>query len=102
MSTGAPASAAIRSAASGAVTSMPGARETATTRAPSASSSVVVAAPMPRLAPVTTAVRPLIPRSMPGVLPDEAPGGALGLAAVAAAEQHGVDHQREQLPQRDA
>ena len=65
MSTGAPASSAIRSAASGAVTSMPVARETGTTLAPSASSSATVAAPIPRLAPVTTAVRPSIFRSMP-------------------------------------
>ena len=50
--------------ASGAVTSIPSPRETPITRAPSASSSFTVAAPMPRLAPVTTAVRPEMPRSM--------------------------------------
>jgi hypothetical protein len=69
MSTGPPASSAMRSAASGAVTSTPEERETPVTRAPSASSSATVASPIPRLAPVTTAVRPSMPRSMPESYP---------------------------------
>src|SRR4051794_36596414 len=101
MSTGPGARAAIRSAASGAVTSIPVARETATTRAPSCSSSAAVAAPMPRLAPVTTATRPAIPRSMAAML-RVAPRGPLRRRAVRATEQHGVDEQRQELPQLDA
>jgi hypothetical protein len=59
-----PSRSAICSAASGAVTSIPSLRETASTVAPSASSRRTVSAPIPRLAPVTTALRPLSPRSM--------------------------------------
>src|SRR5215217_4259931 len=68
MSTGPPARSAIRSAASAAVTSIPSERATETTRAPSSSSSAATAAPIPRVAPVTTAVRPSIPRSMAAIM----------------------------------
>ena len=64
MSTGPGARSAIRSAASGAVTSIPSPRDTRSTFAPSASSAVGRRAPMPRVAPVTTATRPEIPRSI--------------------------------------
>ena len=64
MSTGPGARSAIRSAASGAVTSIPSPRDTLSTFAPSASSRSAVLAPMPLVAPVTTATRPAIPRSI--------------------------------------
>jgi hypothetical protein len=64
MSTGPGARSAIRSAASGSVTSIPSPRETRSTFAPSASSMSAVAAPIPLVAPVTTATRPEIPRSI--------------------------------------
>ena len=64
MSTGPGARSAIRSAASGAVTSIPSPRDTRSTCAPSSSSRSAVRSPMPRVAPVTTATRPEMPRSI--------------------------------------
>ena len=60
-----------------------------------------VAAPMPLVAPVTTATRPAIPRSMR----DSSAYRRAARSAerpVAAAEQDRVDEQREQLVERDA
>ncbi len=45
-----------------------GERELIATRAPSATSSAAIARPMPFDAPVTSATRPAIPRSMRGTL----------------------------------
>ena len=64
MSTGAPASSATRSGASGCVTSIPELRDASATIAPSASRRATTAAPMPLPPPVTTATRPEIPRSI--------------------------------------
>src|SRR4051794_30453172 len=78
-------------------------RDTMSTLAPSAASMRAVASPMPLLAPVTTALRPLISRSMREMISAHvAAGGRLGGGAVAPAEQDGVHEQREQLPQADA
>ncbi len=74
MSTAPPARSAIASAAPGAVTSIPSLRETESTRAPASSSRATTAAPIPRPPPVTTAVRPLMPRSMGGMMPLRAAG----------------------------
>src|SRR3954467_4015522 len=59
-----PASSSTRAGASGAVMSTPVDREASTTVAPSARRRSATAAPMPLPPPVTTAVRPAIPRSI--------------------------------------
>src|SRR5438034_10662326 len=83
-------------------------RATNSTCAPSSQRRRAVASPMPLLAPVTTQTLSRRRRSISAAHGTGGAGSAhaaqrrtLGGGAVGAAEQRGVDEQREELPQRD-